>query len=45
MKKAYTTPPEVAIYEVVEETKAHGPGTVEFGQFKRPVNGSVGFHV
>ena len=45
MKKAYTTPAQVVIYEVVKETNAQGPGTVEFGQFKRPVSGSVGFHV
>ena len=45
MKKEYSGPAEVATYEVVQETKAHGPGVVEFGQFKRPINGSVGFHV
>ena len=45
MKKAYTTPAQVVVHEIIKETNAQGPGTVEFGQFKRPVSGSVGFHV
>ena len=45
MKKAYTLPAQILIYGVVKETNAQGPGTVEFGQLKKPISGSVGFHV
>jgi hypothetical protein len=45
MKKVYVPPAEIVTCDAVSETMAHGPGTVEFNQLKKPIDGSVGFHV
>ena len=45
MKKTYTAPAQIVIHEVVKETNAQGPGTIEFGSLKKPISGSVGFFV
>ncbi len=45
MKKTYATPTTTVSCDVTRETMGAGPNSVEAGSLRKPISGSVGFHV